>query len=51
MQMMVDMVMFINQLSHYRRQWLLALPQLHNVVIVSDLLSHVANQICVLFVG
>ena len=49
--MMVAMVMFINQLSHYRRQWLLALPQLHNVVIVSDLPSHVANQISISLVG
>jgi len=48
MQMMVAMVMFVNHLSHYHRQWQLALPQLHCVITVSDLASHVANQISVL---
>ena len=50
MQMMAAVVMFINHLSQYRRQWQLALPQLHSVVIVSDLLSRVANQMCVFLV-
>jgi len=51
--MMVAVVMFVNHLSHYRRQWQLSLPQLHSAVIVSsyDLPSRVANQVCVLPVG